>query len=111
MLQPHHSKLSHQELNHPHRGMLPTGNNFGGSNLSTLASTRFTLAEIPSIFGSVAEKSSTLLIQILSLILVTIWFWGLLAAANIALGLAKKIDTIAAPKPERVPFMGTLTGS
>ena len=111
MLQPYHSKLSHQGLSHPHGQMLPTGNNFGGSNLNTLPSTVFTLAEIPRILGAFAEKSSTLLIQVLSLILVTIWFWGLLAAVNIILSLEKKIDTITSQKPEGVPFWGTLTGS
>ena len=111
MLQPHHSKLSHPGLRHSHGQMLPTGNNFGGTNLNTQPSKRFTPAEIIGNFGSITEKSSTLLIQILSLIVVTVWFWGLLAAVNIVLGLEKKLNTITAQKPERVPFMGTLTGS
>jgi hypothetical protein len=108
MLQPHHPKLSHQELSHT-RQMLPTGNNFRGSNLRTLPSTRFTPAEIFSRFVSIAGKSSELLIQLLSLILVTVWFWGLLAVVNIALSWEKKIGTITPQKPERVPFLGTLT--
>jgi hypothetical protein len=111
MLQPHHSKLSHQGLSYLHGKPLPTGNNFGGSNLSALASTRFTPAGIASSFVLLAGKSSELLIQLLSLILVTVWFWGLLAVVNIALGWEKKIGTITPQKPERVPFMGTLTSS
>jgi hypothetical protein len=111
MLQPNHSKLSHQGLRYLHRKPLPTGNNFGGSNLSTLPSTRFTPAEIASIFVLLAGKSSELLIQLLSLILVTVWFWGLLAVVNIALAWEKKIGTITPQKPERVPFWGTLTSS
>jgi hypothetical protein len=110
MLQPHHSKLSHRGLSHTQE-MLPTGNSFGGSNLSTLPSTRFTPAKIASNLVSFAGKSSELLIQLLSLILVTVWFWGLLAVVNIALGWEKKIGTITPQKPERVPFLGTLTSS
>jgi hypothetical protein len=109
MLQPHYSKLSHRELSHPQRRLLPTGSNFGGSNLNALPSARFTLAEIISKLALFVEKSSELLIQLLSLILVTVWFWGLLAVVNIALRWEKKIGTITPQKPVRVPFLGTLT--
>jgi hypothetical protein len=103
MLQPHHSKLSHPGLRHSHRQMLPTGNNFGGSNLINLPSKRFTPAEIISSCGAITEKSSTLLIQLLSLIVVTVWFWGLLAAVNIVLGLEKKINTSQQKNPKEYP--------
>jgi hypothetical protein len=105
MLQPHHSKLS------PLQQVLPTGNNFGGSNLNTLPSKRFIDGEIWSSFVLFIRGLGSLSIQILSLILVTIWFWCVLAAVRIALGWEKKIDPITAQKPERVPFMGTLSGS
>jgi hypothetical protein len=109
MLQPHHSKLSHQELSHLHRQMLPTGNSFAGSNLlRTLPSKRFTPNEFASRFVSIVQELSELSIQLFSLIVVTIWFWCLLAAVRIAFGWDRKID-LTFRKPERVPFMGTLT--
>jgi hypothetical protein len=109
MLQPYHSKSFPQGLSHPLRETLPTGNNFGGSNLITLPSKIFSPTEIVSNFVSIGRKSSELLIQLLSLILVTIWFWCLLGAVNIALRWGKKIDTITVHKPVRATFMGTLT--
>ncbi len=112
MLQPYQSKLSRPGLSHPRQQMLPTGNSFGGSNLNNLPSKRFTRVEILSRFGLLTQEFVELSIQFLSLILVTIWFWGLLAAVSITLGWEKKIDPITtAPEPLRVPFMGTLKGS
>jgi hypothetical protein len=110
MLQPHHSKLSHRELSHPCREILPTGNSFCGSNLlHTLQSKRFAPADLVSNFVLLNQKSSESLIQFFSLILVTIWFWCLLAAVTIAFGWERNIDTIKARKPETVPKKGTFT--
>jgi hypothetical protein len=108
MLQPHHSKLSAPGLSHPRQEMLPTGNNFGGSNLPVLPSKISTPVDLVSRFVLIAQELSELSIQLFSLILVTIWFWCLLAAVRIAFGWERKID-LTLPKPERVPFMGTLT--
>ena len=110
MLQPHNSKLSHEGLRYPLRQMLPTGNSFGGANLTTQPSKIFTPADLLSNFVLLSQKSSELLIQLFSLILVTIWFWCLLAAVRIVFGWERNIDTITSQKPERVPYMGTLTG-
>jgi hypothetical protein len=111
MLQPHHSKLSLPGLNHLRQQILPTGNSFRASNLlDTLPPKRFTLTEINSNFVLFTQKSSEVLIQLFSLILVTIWFWCLLAAVGIAFGWERKIDGITLRKPERVPLLGTLPG-
>jgi hypothetical protein len=110
MLQPYHSKSSQQGLSHPHLKTLPTGNSFGGSNLYILPSKRFIPIGLGSRFVLIAQELAELSIQLFSLILVTIWFWCLLAAVSIAFGWERKIDPIRLQKPDRVPFMGTLTG-
>jgi hypothetical protein len=108
MLQPYHSKLSHQGSSYPRRQILPTGNNFGGSDLNTLPSPRFTRSAIVSSFVLLTQKSSELLLQLFSLILVSIWFWCLLAAVGIILRCESKIDTITR-KTEGVPVKSTPT--
>jgi hypothetical protein len=110
MLQPYHSKSPHPGLSHPFSEMLPTGNNFGGSNLNPLPLKISTPTGVISIFVSIVQKCSEFLIQLFSLILVTIWFWCLLAAVGIAFGWDRKIDNLKSRQPERVPFPGTLTG-
>ena len=89
--------------------MLPTGKSFGGSNLNTQPSKIFTPADLLSKFVVLMQKSPELLIQLFCLILVTVWFWCILAAVRLAFGWERKIDAIT-QKPERVPFTGTLAG-
>jgi hypothetical protein len=82
MPQRNYFKLSRRLFGNFRRQILPTGNNFGASNLDILPLRRSSQAiATPTISNYLifAPRLSLLAIQILSIILLVIWFWCLLA--------------------------------